>query len=117
VQEETTALGIPCLTLPENTERPITLTHGTNRLVGCEPRAILEAALGTLENPPRARTLPSIVVLNGYDPTEFANHARFAHPRPYVLGVGRLAPEKGFDVLVEAFARLERTDHRPAPGR
>src|SRR5207245_9771496 len=78
---------------------------------------ILEAALGTLENPPRARTLPSIVVLNGYDPTEFANHARFAHPRPYVLGVGRLAPEKGFDVLVEAFARLERTDHRPAPGR
>ncbi len=53
----------------------------------------------------------SIVVPNGYDPTEFANHARFARPRPYVLGVGRLAPEKGFDVLVEAFARLERTDH------
>ncbi len=60
VQEETTALGIPCLTLRENTERPITLTHGTNRLVGCEPRAILEAALGTLENPPRARTLPAL---------------------------------------------------------
>jgi UDP-N-acetylglucosamine 2-epimerase (non-hydrolysing) len=34
IQEETTALSIPCLTLRENTERPVTLTHGTNRLVG-----------------------------------------------------------------------------------
>jgi UDP-N-acetylglucosamine 2-epimerase (non-hydrolysing) len=33
VQEETTILGIPCLTLRPNTERPITITHGTNRLV------------------------------------------------------------------------------------
>ena len=34
LQEESTALGIPCLTLRENTERPITVTHGTNRVVG-----------------------------------------------------------------------------------
>jgi UDP-N-acetylglucosamine 2-epimerase (non-hydrolysing) len=33
IQEETTALGVPCLTLRENTERPITITQGTNRLV------------------------------------------------------------------------------------
>jgi UDP-N-acetylglucosamine 2-epimerase (non-hydrolysing) len=33
VQEETTVLGVPCLTLRENTERPITITQGTNRLV------------------------------------------------------------------------------------
>jgi UDP-N-acetylglucosamine 2-epimerase (non-hydrolysing) len=33
LQEETTALGIPCLTVRENTERPVTITHGTNRLV------------------------------------------------------------------------------------
>jgi UDP-N-acetylglucosamine 2-epimerase (non-hydrolysing) len=33
VQEETTYLGIPCLTLRENTERPVTVTEGTNRLV------------------------------------------------------------------------------------
>lgn len=32
IQEETTALGVPCLTLRNNTERPVTLTHGTNRL-------------------------------------------------------------------------------------
>ena len=34
IQEETTFLGIPCLTVRENTERPITVTHGTNQLVG-----------------------------------------------------------------------------------
>jgi UDP-N-acetylglucosamine 2-epimerase (non-hydrolysing) len=34
IQEETTALGVPCLTLRSNTERPITVTHGTNRLIG-----------------------------------------------------------------------------------
>ncbi len=36
IQEETTALGIPCLTLRENTERPITITHGTNQLIGSD---------------------------------------------------------------------------------
>ena len=40
IQEETTALGVPCLTLRENTERPVTLTHGTNRLVGADRAAI-----------------------------------------------------------------------------
>lgn len=43
LQEETTALGVPCLTLRENTERPITVTEGTNFLVGVDPAAILEA--------------------------------------------------------------------------
>jgi UDP-N-acetylglucosamine 2-epimerase (non-hydrolysing) len=42
VQEETTILGVPCLTLRENTERPITVTHGTNRLVGTDPDRIIE---------------------------------------------------------------------------
>lgn len=40
IQEETTALGIPCLTLRNNTERPITTTRGTNRIVGTDPGAI-----------------------------------------------------------------------------
>ncbi|OFX12877.1 MAG: UDP-N-acetylglucosamine 2-epimerase [Alphaproteobacteria bacterium RIFOXYD12_FULL_60_8] len=43
IQEETTALGVPCITLRENTERPITLTEGTNTLVGRDPAAILRA--------------------------------------------------------------------------
>lgn len=52
LQEETTALGIPCLTLRENTERPITVTEGTNRIVGTNPEnidaAICEVLHGTM---------------------------------------------------------------------
>jgi UDP-N-acetylglucosamine 2-epimerase (non-hydrolysing) len=40
MQEETTALGVPCLTLRENTERPITVTEGTNTVVGRDPERI-----------------------------------------------------------------------------
>ncbi len=40
IQEETTALGIPCLTLRENTERPITISEGTNTMVGVSPEKI-----------------------------------------------------------------------------
>lgn len=43
IQEETTALRIPCLTLRQNTERPVTVTRGTNRIVGTEPAAIYES--------------------------------------------------------------------------
>jgi UDP-N-acetylglucosamine 2-epimerase (non-hydrolysing) len=43
VQEESTVLGVPCLTLRENTERPVTVTHGTNRLIGTHPEAIAGA--------------------------------------------------------------------------
>ena len=42
VQEETTALGIPCFTLRDNTERPVTLTHGTNTMLGLDPARIAE---------------------------------------------------------------------------
>lgn len=44
VQEETTMLGVPCLTLRENTERPITVDQGSNRVVGTSPDAIVTAA-------------------------------------------------------------------------
>lgn len=43
IQEETTALGTPCLTVRENTERPITIDEGTNTLVGSSPAAVLKA--------------------------------------------------------------------------
>jgi UDP-N-acetylglucosamine 2-epimerase (non-hydrolysing) len=43
IQEETTILGVPCLTLRENTERPITVEMGTNRLTGTDPARILAA--------------------------------------------------------------------------
>lgn len=44
LQEETTALGVPCLTLREQTERPITVEEGTNEVVGTDPDRIREAA-------------------------------------------------------------------------
>lgn len=44
LQEETTVLGVPCLTLRENTERPITCSEGTNIMVGNDPEAIINAA-------------------------------------------------------------------------
>lgn len=58
IQEETTALGIACLTLRENTERPVTVSHGTNRLVGTTPTKIVEQALAVLEVPIGRTTVP-----------------------------------------------------------
>jgi UDP-N-acetylglucosamine 2-epimerase (non-hydrolysing) len=44
LQEETTGLGVPCLTLRENTERPVTVSDGTNHLVGVDPELIVSSA-------------------------------------------------------------------------
>jgi UDP-N-acetylglucosamine 2-epimerase (non-hydrolysing) len=51
IQEETTILDVPCLTMRPNTERPITITHGTNRLV--EPPGVVPAARQILAGPRR----------------------------------------------------------------
>jgi UDP-N-acetylglucosamine 2-epimerase (non-hydrolysing) len=58
IQEETTVLGVPCLTARENTERPVTVTHGTNRLVGTDPAAILAAVADVLDAPPASPSSP-----------------------------------------------------------
>jgi UDP-N-acetylglucosamine 2-epimerase (non-hydrolysing) len=58
IQEETTALGVPCLTLRENTERPITVTEGTNQIVGQDPAKILEAARGILSGKTKTGRVP-----------------------------------------------------------
>jgi UDP-N-acetylglucosamine 2-epimerase (non-hydrolysing) len=50
VQEETTFLGVPCLTYRNTTERPITVSLGTNRVVGCDPHRLLANAFEVLEN-------------------------------------------------------------------
>jgi UDP-N-acetylglucosamine 2-epimerase (non-hydrolysing) len=58
VQEETTFLGVPCFTLRDNTERPITLTQGTNRLLGLRIEALREIPemLNSAPSPLRAPT-------------------------------------------------------------
>jgi UDP-N-acetylglucosamine 2-epimerase (non-hydrolysing) len=60
VQEETTVLGVPCLTLRDSTERPITLTEGTNRLVGRVPDLIVRAALEVMATPPPPPRRPAL---------------------------------------------------------
>jgi UDP-N-acetylglucosamine 2-epimerase (non-hydrolysing) len=60
VQEETTALGVPCLTLRETTERPVTVTCGTNRVVGTEPCQILTAVNELLAAGPLPKRLPPL---------------------------------------------------------
>jgi UDP-N-acetylglucosamine 2-epimerase (non-hydrolysing) len=55
LQEETTVLGVPCLTLRTTTERPITVDEGTNELVGVDPSAIDAAIRRVLTSPPPAR--------------------------------------------------------------
>lgn len=60
IQEETTALGVPCLTLRENTERPITVTEGTNQLVGQDPTRIVAATRGILAGKSKRGHVPKL---------------------------------------------------------
>ena len=60
IQEETTVLGVPCLTLRENTERPATVEHGSNQVVGVDPNRILAAARSILEKLGRGQTTTSL---------------------------------------------------------
>ncbi len=59
IQEETTVLGVPCLTLRNNTERPITLETGSNRLVGTVPDTIIAALDEVLASPPTKAAAPA----------------------------------------------------------
>jgi UDP-N-acetylglucosamine 2-epimerase (non-hydrolysing) len=58
LQEETTALGVPCVTIRENTERPSTVEVGTNYLVGTHPGAILSAAREILSGNGKKGSVP-----------------------------------------------------------
>lgn len=55
LQEETTGLGIPCITMRDSTERPVTISEGTNRLVGNDPAKITAAVREILERPKAGR--------------------------------------------------------------
>lgn len=58
IQEETTALGVPCLTLRANTERPITVTEGSNVLLGTDPAALVPAVQQILQGGAKQGRVP-----------------------------------------------------------
>ena len=60
LQEETTVLGVPCLTIRENTERPVTITTGTNTLVGTDPGRILAETRRILEGKGKTGGIPEL---------------------------------------------------------
>ena len=60
LQEETTALGVSCVTMRDETERPITVSQGTNRVVGTSPDRIVAAALQALTEPPQRTSRPPL---------------------------------------------------------
>jgi UDP-N-acetylglucosamine 2-epimerase (non-hydrolysing) len=94
VQEETTVLGVPCFTLRESTERPVTISHGTNTLLGLEPERLSEVP--DLLGPRPAPTFPPL----------WDGHAgeRAAHVVERFLGVRR-AESVGGAPLLRAVAR------------
>jgi UDP-N-acetylglucosamine 2-epimerase (non-hydrolysing) len=76
VQEETTFLGVPCFTLRDNTERPVTVSLGTNHLLGLRPEAIEE--LPALLRRPRSAQAP----IEGWDGHAASRIADVLAPRP-----------------------------------
>jgi UDP-N-acetylglucosamine 2-epimerase (non-hydrolysing) len=60
IQEETTFLQIPCLTLRDNTERPVTVSSGTNRLVGTDPDKITQSAIQVLSGERKRGQIPEL---------------------------------------------------------
>jgi UDP-N-acetylglucosamine 2-epimerase (non-hydrolysing) len=84
IQEETTFLGIPCLTLRTTTERPITMTEGTNRLVGVKPERIRAAIERVLEDPPVREHIPKF--WDGEAATRIVAHLRRRFVEPASAG-------------------------------
>jgi UDP-N-acetylglucosamine 2-epimerase (non-hydrolysing) len=72
IQEETTALGIPCLTLRDNTERPITIEQGTNTLTGRDRDRILAAVTDILDSGGKRGRVPEL--WDGQAATRIADH-------------------------------------------
>jgi UDP-N-acetylglucosamine 2-epimerase (non-hydrolysing) len=60
IQEETTILAVPCLTLRENTERPVTVTEGTNIVVGADPQKIADECSLILQNGGKQGNIPEL---------------------------------------------------------
>jgi UDP-N-acetylglucosamine 2-epimerase (non-hydrolysing) len=78
LQEETTALGIPCITIRDNTERPVTLTEGTNVLAGNTSDRIIDTALASLRGKRLLRPPPKL--WDGRAAERICSHLLTLHP-------------------------------------
>jgi UDP-N-acetylglucosamine 2-epimerase (non-hydrolysing) len=101
IQEETTFFGVPCLTLRENTERPVTITQGTNRLVGLNPRVIIREAEAVLQN--GNRNVPAPALWDGKASERivevFRNLADSGYRRSVPIETDELCPIRREEVL------------------
>ena len=84
IQEETTALAVPCITLRENTERPITVTEGTNTVVGTDPWRIRAAFREVLDGGGKAGRIPEL--WDGHAAERIAAAILGWAPRPGMAG-------------------------------
>ena len=85
IQEETTALGVPCLTLRENTERPVTVTQGTNEVVGPNPEKIYAAVDAVLAGKWKAGRLPQL--WDGHAAERIVNFLRREFQQPIQIAL------------------------------
>ena len=60
IQEETTILNVPCLTVRYNTERPVTISHGTNKLIGNKKEDILQETFAVINGTAKPKTVPPL---------------------------------------------------------
>jgi len=77
------------------------LLEEADYITGCSRKTLDDVEKHVGKTYPRK----SAVIFNGANIAEFDGVEPFAHPRPYILGIGRLVPQKGFDVLIDAYAR------------
>ena len=85
MQEETTALSVPCLTLRENTERPITVEQGTNTVVGRNRRLVLDSVAAILRDGGKRGRVPEL--WDGHAAERIAAHlAQWLHKQPAFAG-------------------------------
>jgi UDP-N-acetylglucosamine 2-epimerase (non-hydrolysing) len=75
-QEETTVLGVPCLTLGDHTDRAVTVSSGTNRVIGLEPASIVDTALDILEQDRAPAPVPEL--WDGHAGERVVEHLRAA---------------------------------------
>jgi UDP-N-acetylglucosamine 2-epimerase (non-hydrolysing) len=99
IQEETTVLGVPCLTLRNNTERPATVEQGTNCVVGLEPERIVAAGLEVLARGGSRRRIPDL--WDGRAAVRIVDILVGKHPGDVALSAAKGTTTKAAPVLAQ----------------